>query len=117
MFTVYCRLQFDYRVVQGPCQQKLYGIAAAEIAGLPASVMRTARQVAAKMEERDIQVAAAQKQKREGQRLHAAKLELVQRIYALEGSPLADDSSALRNHLNNIRQEYIEKIQSLEREM
>ena len=98
------RLQYEFELKPGPCNQKSYGLTAAQVSGMPQSMLSVAHKVAKQL--------AAQKQAREEQRAQRrAKAaqetetahELVRKLSALKGTSLATDGLALRAHLQALQ--------------
>ena len=99
------RLQYRYALKSGACTQTSYGLSAAEISGVPESVLSLARDVSFKV--------AAGKREEKNRRDSASKqdvrsmvLSLVRRLCAIKGTVLATDESALRGHLKALRAEF-----------
>jgi DNA mismatch repair protein MSH4 len=101
------RLQYRYALKSGACTQLSYGLSAAEVSGIPDSMLSIARDVSTKV--------AADKREQEKRRQNMSKksgnnwiaLRLVRKLRAIKGAVLATDESALRGHLKALRAEFV----------
>ena len=103
------RLKFEFTVRQGPCTETAYGLAAAEVSGMPRGMLDVARKVSAEL--------AANKKARDAERAERREsaaeesslvLELVKKLRSLQGTALAKDEVALRGHLRSLQEEHTE---------
>lgn len=96
------RLQYSYMVKSGACTKTSYGLSAAEVSGLPKSMLSVARQVVAKAAAKKIGRDAAFQKSDEPV---ATVLKLVGKLGAIKGTVLATNESALRGHLKALQAE------------
>ena len=106
--TVSGRLQYKYELKSGACAETSYGLSAAEVSGMPETMLTIARTISSKV--------AAAKRERERRRSSASKtpgtstalLNLVRKLGAIKGTVLATDESALRGHLKALQVEFMD---------
>jgi DNA mismatch repair ATPase MutS len=100
-------MRYRYALKSGACTQTSYGLAAAEVSGIPESMLALARDVSTKV--------AADKRERGKRRDRVSKdsgrsrmvLRIVRKLGAIKGTVLATDESALRGHLKALRAELV----------
>lgn len=104
--TVSGRVQYNYELKSGACTQTSYGLSAAEVSGMPKTMLSIAHKISRKV--------SAAKREREHRRSSASKtsdwstalVKLVRKLGAIKGTVLGTDESALRGHLKALQTEF-----------
>ncbi|XP_050230451.1 DNA mismatch repair protein MSH4 isoform X2 [Mercurialis annua] len=95
------RLDFKFQLMDGPRHVPHYGLLLAEVAGLPSSVIETARSITSKIKEKEIEQMEVNCQQYQQLRMlyHAA-----QRLICLKYS--SQDEDSIRQALHNLKENY-----------
>ncbi|XP_068318795.1 DNA mismatch repair protein MSH4 [Pyrus communis] len=96
------RLEFKFQLKDGPRHVPHYGLLLAEVAGLPSSVMETARNITSRMTEKEVK-------RMEVNCLHYHPVQMAyhvaQRLICLKYS--SQDEDSIREALHNLKESYI----------